>query len=487
MYAFLPRLVYTALGVLFCSVGSLAVAQTTIQMNTAQGNCTAVTDSSGLTLVPNSTMLQANGVTLTAQQSGACTPTGGGSASNFSANVQISGGTTPGTPYTPAVNAPFYVIWSTTADANVCTRGGGALSGLSGWVPGSQACSGNCAGSHTEQVTPTTGGNYAFSVTCTNASGFATSSAVIVPPAGAGAPTPSTFTVTAPGTATAGNSFTATWPSITNAATCVGTATLGGAAISSLGEWTTSTATTPQSRSVSVPATATGNLVLILTCWNSDHSASAIGTSGVIAVSPASAGTCPSQITSMPGGTRNLLITSSIRYGTQGGTRSGVSLAEWDNIWGHGTATDPVTPWPGLQLAQVNINQFSNNSYIGAHFKTGSASQVANWTGHFVNGGSSAGTPNTTMSISTVCGDFSEHLPSPGCFIDHAPGDPPGGGVVRGNNLISWNFTSVNPAGTCNLSPNTDYYVNIIQANPSSSQGCSGSNCPQQPISIWHP
>jgi hypothetical protein len=92
------------------------------------------------------------------------------------------------------------------------------------------------------------------------------------------------------------------------------------------------------------------------------------------------------------------------------------------------------------------------------------------------------------MAISTVCGDFSEHLPSPGCFVDHVFGDPPGTGVpTDGSLMVFWKFTSSSPLTSCNLQPNTDYYVNFIQTDPLSNRGCPAGSptCGQSPQSSW--
>jgi len=444
-----------------------AHAQTTIKLNTANGTCVAVTDASGLASEPvaGSTALQANGVTLSAVQQGACNPAGG-SSSNFNASVSLSGSATPGTPVTPAVGSPFYVIWSASADATACTYGGNFSSGISGWNLGALACSdgASCSQQHAVQVTPTAAGNYGFAVTCTNASGYATSN-VTVPNPPAGAPTPNPIPLTAPTSGGQGNTIAITWPQMTNAARCVGTGTVGGVAAPSLGDWTTLETVSnsgSNSRNATIPVSAAvGSVVkLTLTCWNADNSASAVGTSSDITVTAPVAG-CPTTITTSDG-PRTLLTTSGISYGVYPQQRPNVNVTEWNNIWGYNntTASSP-TPWPGVGGASPVLRNFTRTSYIGAHFRTGSSTS---WTGNFSNPSFAAG-PNVTMAISTVCGDFSDHLPTPGCLTQDVP--------TADANLVKWKFTTNAPGSYCNLQPNTDYYVNMMFTDHTSTVECS--------------
>ncbi len=340
----------------FCAASPWALAQTTINLNTANGTCVAViADPAGLTLdtTPGSTTLVGNDVTLTASQPGACNPAGGG-----------------------------------------------------GGLP---------------------------------------------------APTPNPIPLTAPASAQSGVLFAVTWPQMANATQCVGSGTLNGANAPTLGDWTTLTTVSTSgtnTRNVLVPSSSnTSTLVLTLTCWNADNSASATGQTGSIAVAAAPVGTCPTTIT-MPNGTRTLLTRSNISYGVYPAQRPNVDVSQWDNIWGHNSTTDTGTPWPGVGGASPVLGSFARASYIGAHFRTTSDTTRL---GHFSNPSFVAG-PNVTMAISTQCGDFSAHLPTPGCIAtDVPPSDA---------NLVSWKLTPNNPTGSCNLQPNTDYYVNMTFTDP---------------------
>jgi len=111
---------------------------------------------------------------------------------------------------------------------------------------------------------------------------------------------------------------------------------------------------------------------------------------------------------------------------------------------------------------------FKRDSYVGIHFKT-PVSPPQGSAGTWFNPTSNPG-PNLTMAISTECGDFSAHLPSPGCLVPNVPSaDAP---------MVYWWFGTTFPNTTCNLQPNTNYYVNIMQTDKASTLECSGNVCP---------
>ena len=469
MSVFLSRLLTLAAGTLVLAASQVTVAQTTINMTTAHGNCIAQTsDPNGINYTNgNGTAVQVNGVTLTAGQTGACDPATGGSSSNFAAAAHISGNATSDTTYSPAVNRPFYVVWSASTDATTCTRSGTPNAGASGWSFGSIACTdgSSCSARHSEQVTPMTAGNFNFSVTCTNASGAPAQSTVSVPTPAVPAPTPNPITLSVSATATVGVPFAVTIPTMSSATRCVGTGTLGGNAVSLLGDWSDLTTVTT-SRNVTVPTSlGAGTLQITLTCWNSDDSASASGTSAAITVSVASAGACPATITAPDGTTRSLQTLSNITYGVYGSpVRSNVDLSQWNNIWGHNSTTDAITPWPGVGGSAPVLRQFNRGSYFGAHFKTGAYTGI---NASFL-APSGVGGPNVSMAISKACGDFAAQLPTPGCVKTNIP--------TSDTTMVLWKFSGNNPTGYCNLQPDTDYYVNMMFTNSTSTVECvSGS------------
>lgn len=471
MTALATRLLPLAFAIGALAQGSDAFAQATINLETANGRCVATTDASGLVLVPGSTTLQANGVTLAASQAGACNPAGGASSS-FGATVVTSGSQTPGAAFTPSIGSPFYVIWTATSDATTCTLGGNLAGNVTGWTPGTVACSGAaCSGSHAVQVTPTASGNHNFAVTCTNASGYAASSAVNVPAPATPAPTPNPITLTVANTnVTAGVPFTVTWPQMQNTNRCVGTGTLNGAAQSNLGDWTsvnTVSTSAQNSRTVTVPATAgTGPLALSLVCWNADNSASATGQLSGITVAAPVVGACPNTIPGSGSTPLTWLKTSGVSYGVYPKQRTNVNVTEWNNVWGYNdtTAATPVA-WPGVGGASPVIRQMERNKYLGIHFKTPPAAAAAGQNGSFSNPSLNNSLP-IDMAISRTCGDFSADLPTPGCFVSNVPSSDA--------NLLSWKFTTNAPGSWCNLQPDTDYYVNLKYTDPTgTANGCS--------------
>ena len=196
-------------GAALCVV-PLAEAQVTLNLTTVeQTSCVAVTDALGLQLVPGGTDLQATGVTLTG--------TGCGSAnSEFDVTVNA--------PATAVAGTPFNVSWSATEAATKCTYGGSA--GITGWPVGQTACDGAaCEGTHNPSVTLPAAGSYSFSMTCTNATGFAQDGLTASGPPEA--PQPPNFVLTAPATATTGTAIQVSW-SVTGAAACTGSASLNG-------------------------------------------------------------------------------------------------------------------------------------------------------------------------------------------------------------------------------------------------------------------
>ncbi|MBN8726611.1 MAG: hypothetical protein J0H15_02770 [Xanthomonadales bacterium] len=438
-------------------------------MSTANGDCVAVTDASGLELASDGTDLKASGVTLTAAQAGACSPAGGGSSSStFDVSASAAAAA-------PTVGTQFQVAWSAGGDATRCVRGGDFTNqqGMLNWKLGSLACSGAaCAGNHVEQVTAAAPGTYKFSVLCTNDSGYASTQNVVVPTPPSPAPTPSQFALTAPATVSPGIPFTVTWPTLTNAASCKGTGSLGGVDAPDLGDWT-SLLTVGTSRSVTVPASGAGKLLkLTLKCANADASASATGVSGDIAVTVSSAA-CPATINTAYGQRTYVSTVSRITWGAVPiGGHDNVDVSKFANIWGFNSgAPGTALPWPGVGGSAPVLKSVPRQGYIGAHFKTTASPPPS---GFFINPSFQI-SPNLIMSISKVCGDFSEQLPTPGCLRDAPYGEAPGSGTPSSDtSMVSWKFTSNNPTGYCNLQPNTDYYINIMFANPAA---CTGERC----------
>ena len=225
-----------------------------------------------------------------------------------------------------------------------------------------------------------------------------------------------------------------------------GSATLAGNS-TTLAGWTDSTSATPP-RSVTAPVD--GTYVLTLSCSN---------TGGSVTSLPATV------VASTGGGTdncinpQNRLSTSNIAYVPSSGTRTGVDVTSWDNIWGHSTASDTAVSWPGRHDSQPSILSFDRNKYIAAKIVV-PPGQTASY-GWIVHTEYNYGLDLTT-SISTTCGDFNPANPL--CKTV----------ATSGMNLTPWRVGGTN---FCPLLPGQTYYFNIEATNPA--QGtttCSASS-----------
>ena len=177
---------------------------------------------------------------------------------------------------------------------------------------------------------------------------------------------------------------------------------------------------------------------------------------------------CPDSIVLPDGTRRQRLFKSDIQYGAQPSYRRDVNLAEYDAIWGYNNTYDNVAaPWPGVTGAAPVFKQFHRWNYVAAHFRT-PASVPPGMYGSYVNPASIA-TPTTTIAISYACGDFTRRLPSPGCLGRNVPS--------ADTMLLFWQFHTNSPALACDLRPNTDYYINVIQSDPVYDPECIGEIC----------
>ena len=181
--------------------------------------------------------------------------------------------------------------------------------------------------------------------------------------------------------------------------------------------------------------------------------------------------TCPQTIIIPDGTRRTRLLNSNISYGVSVAVRPSVFLAEYDNIWGHNTPYDGITPWPGVTGSAPVLRSFHRWNYVAAHFRT-PATVPPGYSGRFVNPATIAG-PNITMAISRACGDFATHLPSPGCITRDVP--------TADAYMVFWQFNTSSPQMACNLQTDTDYYINIIQSDQESLTECVGDLCQVAP------
>lgn len=172
---------------------------------------------------------------------------------------------------------------------------------------------------------------------------------------------------------------------------------------------------------------------------------------------------CPQTI-NLDGVVKTLAKRSGIDYTLFGYARANVDLSEWNNIWGYNNS-DPPPPlaWPGVSGSQPIIKTFRRDDYLCAHFRTGNAPfsvPLLNPTAY--------ASPDLTVSVSSVGGDFSRYLPTPGCLKQNVPNADVQIAFIQSG--------TTNPTKACNVQPNTDYYINIY------SIGCTRTNCP---ISPW--
>ena len=255
---------------------------------------------------------------------------------------------------------------------------------------------------------------------------------------GVPAPTPANFALTAPATVGTGSAFSVNW-TVTGATSCAGTATLAGNA-TTLAGWTDSTSATPP-RSVTAPVD--GTYVLTLTCSNTGGSVTSQPATVVASTGGGDQDNCPTAPLTR-------LTTSSITYVPSAGTRNGVQMNAYENIWGHSTASDTAVLWPGRADSQPSILSFGRNTYLAAKFHV-PAGEPVNAYGWLTHTEYNYGLDLTT-SISTSCGDFN---PTSAACVTVA---------VSGINLTPWR---VGPSGNfCLLTPDTDYFFNMKATNP---------------------
>jgi hypothetical protein len=180
---------------------------------------------------------------------------------------------------------------------------------------------------------------------------------------------------------------------------------------------------------------------------------------------------CQPTITLPDGSIRHLLTLANIRYGVFPQQRPDVDVRQWDNVWGYYDTTSAQVGWPGVTGSLPVIPAFPRDAYVGVHFHTPPA---ATNSGYFSNPSSVLG-PAIDMSISRGCGDFDAYMETAGCIARNVP--------TSDSNLVLWKFTANNPSASCNLRPDTDYYVNIVITDPATTNGCAAAS-PTCPVGV---
>jgi hypothetical protein len=252
---------------------------------------------------------------------------------------------------------------------------------------------------------------------------------------GVAPPTPPNFALSAPATVNTGSAFSVSW-NVTGATACTGTATLAGNSTTLAGWTDVTSATSPRS----VTAPVNGTYVLTLACSNTGGSVTSTPATVVASTGGGGGDNCINP--------ENRLLQSNVAYVPSSGTRQGVDLTSWDNIWGHSTSSDTTVTWPGRHDSQPSILSFDRNKYIAAKIVV-PAGQVPTY-GWIVHTEYNYGLDLTT-SISTTCGDFNPVNPL--CKTV----------ATSGMNLTPWR---VGGGNFCPLTPGTTYYFNIKATNP---------------------
>jgi hypothetical protein len=173
------------------------------------------------------------------------------------------------------------------------------------------------------------------------------------------------------------------------------------------------------------------------------------------------------------------LLRSDVTYGPIHPTqinppRLGIDATEWDAIWGHASATDDVSSWPGKSGSAPVLRNFMRTSFVAAHFRTPAGASATSTLKGFFTYPLDWNNPNADIAISTRCGDFSPNAANPGCVATN---------VSASNEiLLFWKFSPGNGSDFCILQPDRDYFVNIRLTDPTSRLRCDPlygvGNCP---------
>lgn len=172
---------------------------------------------------------------------------------------------------------------------------------------------------------------------------------------------------------------------------------------------------------------------------------------------------CPATIDS-PHGLLNLRHVSDIWY-YPAGVRQTVDVTDFANIWGHISALDGLTDWPGVPGASPTIKTIGRHEYVAAAFHvpadalptlSGIMKHVMYWGG-----------PPIDASISRTCGDFDPAEPYCSAY-----GSPP-----NDNAMLRWKLGNAQRT-YCRIDSDTTYFLNIRFTDPNAnSEDCSGTTC----------
>lgn len=400
-----------------------------------QADCTATIDANGLQPIAGTPDFRATGVVLS------------GSGCIDATALRADYDTTITVPSTATVPSTIGVQWSATQEATRCMHGG---SRANGWPVGSSACTGSeCAGTHANPVTLDRAGVYTFDILCTNATGHASARVIAVP--GDDDPPQDHFALIAPSNAIVGVPFVVSW-NLAGATSCVGNASRDGNP-EALPGWTY--AGSPDSPR-GVIATAAGVHVLTLTCSTAAGPITSLPASVAAVIAPG----CLSE--------ERRVSVASLSYPEVAGspTRANVDVRYFDNLWGHANASDPVTPWPGVDGSTIGILNWNREKFVAARFDV--PANAPPMFGQFQHAQYFV-SPALLMAISPLCGDFGFE---PACVQT----------VERGE-ALRWTIGASSPTA-CPLFPGVPYYFNVALADPATLACGTSGICPG--IAIRH-
>lgn len=376
-------------------------------------------------------------------------------------------------------------------NASSCTFGG---SSATGWTSGGSACSSTstpaCHTLKTVTIAPPAAGTYQFSMTCTNSTGPTTSTSVsrvvtapVTQPSISG---PASWGTLSPWVE--GQSKTVNW-SATNADSCTLSATTLPSGVT-LAAFTNSgpiscsgAAACAANHQLTLTAPVAGTYALNLTCSNSSGGSGNSSNSWTVTSQASSCGS--------PASGWNRVESAQIFYHGNAGSIGFQDVTTYESIWGRDYSQAPTTGqapivnnWPGSpNITATPI--IGAGQFVAAKFRTpasgsmGTTLKIDGTTWSLAGGGQSPTAARMSMTVSTQCGDFntaSANIPL-GCWKSQLGGEE---FFIMANNTPG----SMGNPRICGLSPNTDYYLNVIFApltSPASAvfNGFEGGNVVQ--------
>mgnify|MGYP001283711363 CR=1 FL=1 len=437
----LTRSLLALAGVILLFTAPLSAdAQVVVHMQTAQGECVA-SSSGGLQILANSSDWEIHGGETVLAGPGC----GTGGNGDFSAVIQAGSNAQVGTPF----QLQWYVNDPTAATRCYYTADRNSMAATSNWPVGAVACSGTGCPTITNKKSESinfsgTGSSFRYGILCSNETGLTQSGEISVSGAPAGAPVFGAGSLTmTPSAAALGSPFAVKW-TVTNAASCTGSAKRDGQTVQ-LSGWTGSVAPNAGTGSgLSLTPQAEGVYALTLVCDNGATPGETAQATGQFTVNAAPVDNCVNP--------QNRLTAGNITY-WYNSPAGNTDLKEWVNIFGRYKGSDSITTtWPGVPLSIPKITWLDQNKYIAAHF-TVSGTEPVTLIGDIIHYSNNPG-PRLDSAISKTCGDFDNTV---GSYCSTSKRGP--GGI-----MMLWRMPQA--TGNYCVLPPGDYYLNIRMNNP---------------------